>query len=53
MALTIGRAPARKRRISETERSVIIWLVGSDPPGRLVCGADGELEATDEQREAH
>lgn len=43
----------RKRRITETERSLIIWLVGTDPPGRLVRGAGGELEATDEQREAH
>jgi len=32
---------------------VIICLVGSDPSGRLVRGAGGELEATDEDREAH
>ena len=43
----------RKRRISETERSLIISLVGTDPPGRLVRGAGGELEAIDEKREAH
>ena len=43
----------RKRRISETERSLIISLVGTDPPGRLVRGAGGELEATDEEGEAH
>jgi transposase len=43
----------RKRRITETERSLIIWLVGTDPPGRLVRGAGGELEATDEDKEAH
>ncbi len=43
----------RKRRITETERSLIISLVGTDPPGRLVRGAGGELEATDEEREAH
>ena len=43
----------RKRRISETERSLIISLVGTDPPGRLVRGAGGELEAIDEEREAH
>jgi transposase len=43
----------RKRRITETERSAIIWLVGTDPPGRLVGGAGGELEASDEHREAH
>lgn len=43
-----------KRRITETERSLIIWLVGTDPPaGRLVRGAGGELKATDEEREAH
>jgi len=43
----------RKRRITETERSLIISLVGTDPPGRLVRGAGGELEASDEEREAH
>jgi transposase len=43
----------RKPRITETERSVIIWLVGTDPPGRLLRGAGGELEATDEDKEAH
>ena len=43
----------RKRRITEAERSVIIWLVGTDPPGRLVRGAGGELETTDEDKEAH
>ena len=43
----------RKRRITETERSLIISLVGTDPPGRLVRGAGGELEANDEDREAH
>jgi transposase len=43
----------RKRRITETERSLIISLVGTDPPGRLVRRAGGELEATDEEREAH
>lgn len=43
----------RKPRITETERSVIISLVGTDPPGRLVRGARGELEAIDEEREAH
>jgi len=43
----------RKPRISETERSLIISLVGTDPPGRLVRGAGGELEAIDEEREAH
>ncbi len=43
----------RKRRITETERSLIISLVGTDPPGRLVRGGGGELEAIDEEREAH
>jgi transposase len=43
----------RERRISETERSLIISLVGTDPPGRLVRGAGGELKASDEEREAH
>jgi transposase len=43
----------RKPRISETERSLIISLVGTDPPGRLLRGAGGELEAIDEEREAH
>jgi transposase len=43
----------RKRRITETERSLIISLVGTDPPGRLVRGAGGELEASDQEKEAH
>jgi transposase len=43
----------RKRRLTEAERSWIIWLVSTDPPGRLVCGAGGELEARDEEKEAH
>jgi transposase len=43
----------RKRRLTEAERSWIIWLVATDPPGRLVRGAGGELEATDEEKEAH
>ena len=43
----------RKRRITQTERSLIISLVGTDPPERLLRGAGGELEATDEEREAH
>ena len=45
----------RKRRITETERSLIISLVGTDPPGRLVRGGGGggELEAINEEREAH
>lgn len=43
----------RKPRITETERSLIISLVGTEPPGRLVRGGAGELEASDEEREAH
>jgi transposase len=43
----------RKARITEAERSWIIWLVATDPPGRLVRGAGGELEARDEEKEAH
>jgi transposase len=43
----------RKPRLTETERSWIISLVATDPPGRLVRGAGGELEARDEQKEAH
>jgi transposase len=43
----------RKRRLSETERGTIIALVASEPPGRLVRRADGELAAADEQAVAH
>ncbi|HSK84085.1 MAG TPA: helix-turn-helix domain-containing protein [Rubrobacter sp.] len=42
-----------KRRLTEAERSWIIWLVATDPPGGLVRGAGGELEARDEEKEAH
>jgi transposase len=43
----------RKTRITEAERSWIISLVATDPLGRLVRGPGGELEATDEEKEAH
>src|SRR3954464_10451681 len=44
----------RKPRLTQTERcSWIISLVATDPPGRLVRGAGGELEARDEEKEAH
>jgi transposase len=43
----------RKPRLTETERSWIISLVATDPPGRLIRGAGGELEARDEEKEAH
>ena len=43
----------RKSRITEAERSWVISLVATDPPGRLVRDAGGELEARDEEKEAH
>jgi transposase len=39
----------RKRRITEAQRSAIIALARSEPPGRLARGADGELPADDER----
>lgn len=52
---SLGDRPGagRKPRITEAERSLIISLVGTDPPGRLVRGGGGELEASDEEKEAH
>jgi transposase len=38
----------RRRRITEAERSRIIALARSEPPGRLARDADGELSADDE-----
>jgi transposase len=43
----------RARRLTEAERSRVIGLVATDPPGRLSRGSDGELAARDEQGEAH
>lgn len=43
----------RKPRLTELERSKIIALTRTEPPGRLVRGGGGELEAFDETREAH
>src|SRR3954469_11552023 len=44
----------RKPRLTEAQRcSWIISLVATDPPGRLIRGAGGELEARDEEKEAH
>lgn len=43
----------RKPRLTELERSKIIFLTRTDPPGRLVRDGGGELEAFDEDREAH
>jgi transposase len=43
----------RKRRISETERSVVIALVATDPPGKLVRQRDGALATPAEREPAH
>jgi transposase len=45
--------PGRKPRLTEADRSVIVGLVATQPPGRLVTPADGPLVATDLEREAH
>ncbi len=45
--------PGRKRRIGEAERSVVIALVGTAPPGRLVRASDGELRVDDANGTAH
>jgi transposase len=45
--------PGRKPRLTEAERSVIIGLVATAPPGRLLTPADGSLIAADPEREAH
>ncbi len=42
-----GARPGRARRITEAERSRLIRLVASDPPGRLVRHGD-RLDADDE-----
>jgi transposase len=42
-----------KRRISETERSVVIALVATDPPGRLVRQRDGALATPAEREPGH
>jgi transposase len=41
--------PGRKRRITEAQRSAIIALARSVPPGRLARDATGELSADDER----
>jgi transposase len=38
----------RRRRITEAQRSAIIAMARSEPPGRLARDADGELSAGDE-----
>lgn len=43
----------RKPRLTEDERSRIIALVATDPPGKLVRQADGTLAAADEAEPAH
>jgi transposase len=43
----------RKPRVTEAERSVIVGLVTTQPPGRLLTPADGALVAADPEREAH
>src|SRR5262249_45211112 len=45
--------PGRKPRLTEAERSVIVELVATAPPGRLLTPADGSLVAADPEREAH
>src|SRR5260370_33717056 len=47
----LGNRPGcgRKRRITEAERSRIIALARSVPPGRLARDAAGELSAGDER----
>ena len=39
----------RRPRLSESERGVILSLVATDPPGRLVRQSHGELEGDDER----
>jgi transposase len=43
----------RKPRLTETERSQVIALVATDPPGRLLRQTDGALGAADEDEPAH
>jgi transposase len=42
------RIPGRPRRLTEDDRSMIIALAKSNPPGRPVPGPDGALQAADE-----
>src|ERR1700674_3560534 len=51
----LGDRPGRgrKRRLSEAERSRIIALVATEPPGQLVRDETGGLAAADEQAPAH
>jgi transposase len=43
----------RSRRLTEDERSRLLRLVATDPPGRLVRHGASGLAAADETREAH
>ena len=43
----------RRPRLTEAERSRIVALVATTPPGRSVRQPDGTLEADDEHKEAH
>jgi transposase len=43
----------RKPRLTEDERSRIIALVAKDPPGKLLTGAGGGLQAEDEEGAAY
>ena len=43
----------RRPRLTEAERSRIVALVATTPPGRLARQADGALEADDERKEPH
>ncbi len=45
---SVTAGAGRKRRITEAQRSAIIALARSVPPGRLARDADGELSADDE-----
>src|SRR5690242_7565392 len=42
----------RKPRLTERDRSVVICLARSEPPGRMVRRADGELDAGPPDKEA-
>lgn len=43
----------RKKRLTEQERSQIVALVATPPPGRLTRQSDGSLEARDDDGPAH
>ena len=43
----------RQPRLTEAERGVLVGLVATQPPGRLITPADGDLIAAEPDREAH